>query len=172
MAKKKDVAEVVSHQTNGDNINIGISEKDRLAIAECLSKLLADTYSLFLMTHNFHWNVTGPQFNSLHMMFETQYTELFTAVDEVAERIRALGVFAPASFKKFSGLASFAIPDETQTASEMIAHLVKGQEAVVRTARAVFPVSEAANDQPTIDLITRRMELHEKNAWMLRALLA
>lgn len=168
MAKKKDVVAMNA----GDAIHIGISEKDRAAISEALAKLLADSYSLFLMTHNFHWNVTGPQFNSLHMMFETQYTELFTAVDEVAERMRALGVLVPASFKKFAALASFSIPDETQTAGEMIAHLVKGQEAVVRTARAVFPIADSANDQPTIDLITRRMELHEKNAWMLRALLA
>ena len=168
MAKKKELA----NADTSNAIHIGISESDRLAIAQSLGKLLADSYSLFLMTHNFHWNVTGPQFNSLHMMFETQYTELFTAVDEIAERMRALGVLAPASFKKFTELASFQIPEEPQSATEMIAHLVKGQEAVVRTARAVYPIADAANDQPTIDLITRRMELHEKNAWMLRVLLA
>lgn len=168
MTKKKTPAE----STSSDGIHIGISEKDRQAIAEGLSRLLADSYSLFLMTHNFHWNVTGPQFNSLHLMFETQYTELFTAVDEVAERIRSLGAFAPASFTKFSELASFKIPDEKLTADEMIDHLVKGQEAVVRTARGIFSVAEAASDEPTLDLLTRRMELHEKNAWMLRSLLA
>lgn len=168
MAKRKTTAE----STSGDGIQIGISEKDRQSIAEGLSRLLADSYSLFLMTHNFHWNVTGPQFNSLHLMFETQYTELFTAVDEVAERIRALGSFAPASFTRFSALASFKIPDEKLAANDMIAHLVKGQEAVVRTARGIFPVAEAASDEPTLDLLTRRMELHEKNAWMLRSLLA
>ena len=166
MAKKKIIQDAAA------DIQIGITPAERQAIADGLSKLLADSYSLFLMTHNFHWNVTGPQFNSLHLMFETQYTELFTAVDEVAERIRSLGVFAPASFKKFSALASFTIPDATLSASDMIAHLVKGQEAVVRTARELFPIADKANDQPTLDLLTRRMELHEKNAWMLRALLA
>jgi starvation-inducible DNA-binding protein len=168
MAKKKITAEL----TSSDGIHIGISEKDRQSIAEGLSRLLADSYSLFLMTHNFHWNVTGPQFNSLHLMFETQYTELFTAVDEIAERIRSLGAFAPASFTRFSELSSFTIPDEKLAANDMIAHLVKGQEVVVRTARGVFPVAEAASDEPTQDLLTRRMELHEKNAWMLRSLLA
>ncbi|MDY0049452.1 MAG: Dps family protein [Halothiobacillaceae bacterium] len=153
------------------SINIGIADKDREAIAGGLHRLLADSYSLFLMTHNFHWNVTGPLFNSLHTMFETQYTELFTAVDEIAERIRALGVEAPGSFKRFAELASFDIPDGTLSASEMLARLVAGQEAVVRTAREVFPLVEAANDQPTADLLTRRMDLHEKNAWMLRAML-
>lgn len=154
------------------DINIGIAEKDRKAIGDGLGKLLADSYSLFLMTHNFHWNVTGPQFNSLHTMFETQYTELFAAVDEIAERMRSLGVAAPGSFKAFEGLASFGIPEDVSKADDMIAHLVKGQEAVVRTARAVFPAAEKAGDEPTQDLLTRRMELHEKNAWMLRALLA
>ncbi len=155
-----------------DTIQIGISAADRQTIAAGLSQLLADSYTLFLMTHNFHWNVTGPQFNSLHTMFETQYTELFTAVDEVAERIRSLGVAAPGSFKQFQALGSIDIPEGSRTANEMIADLVKGQEAVVRTARSVFPAAEAANDQPTLDLLTRRMELHEKNAWMLRVLLA
>lgn len=166
MAKKKIT------QSDVNPIQIGISPADRQSIADGLSKLLADSYSLFLMTHNFHWNVTGPQFNSLHLMFETQYTELFAAVDEVAERIRALGILVPASFSKFSSLASFAIPDETLSANDMIAHLVQGQEAVVRTARDLFPIADKANDQPTLDLLTRRMEVHEKNAWMLRALLA
>ncbi|WP_407276589.1 Dps family protein [Halothiobacillus sp. DCM-1] len=163
MAKKKTVQ---------DSIHIGISAADRQAIAQGLSQLLADSYSLFLMTHNFHWNVTGPQFNSLHTMFEMQYTELFTAVDEIAERIRALGHAAPGSFKQFAALASFEIPDGGLSAEAMIQQLVLGQEAVVRTARAVFPIAEPANDQPTLDLLTRRMDLHEKNAWMLRALLA
>ncbi len=169
MAKKKAAP---PEQVLTDSIHIGISATDRQTIAAGLSKLLADSYSLFLMTHNFHWNVTGPQFNSLHTMFEMQYTELFTAVDEVAERIRALGVAAPGSFAQFAKLASFAIPEGQPGAPEMIQHLVQGQEAVVRTARSIFPVAEAANDQPTLDLLTRRMELHEKNAWMLRALLA
>lgn len=168
MAKKTSTNKTVQ----ANSINIGINEKDRLAIAEGLSRLLADSYSLFLMTHNFHWNVTGPQFNSLHLMFETQYTELFAAVDEVAERIRSLGAFAPASFARFSELASFKIPDEALSANDMIAHLVKGQESVVRTARGIFPIAEKASDEPTLDLLTRRMELHEKNAWMLRSLLA
>lgn len=169
MAKKKTATVLDSP---ADSMHIGINATDRQAIAAGLSKLLADSYSLFLMTHNFHWNVTGPQFNSLHTMFETQYTELFTAVDEVAERIRALGVAAPGSFDQFKSLASFAIPAGVLTATEMIEQLVMGQEAVVRTARSIFPIAEPANDQPTLDLLTRRMELHEKNAWMLRALLA
>jgi len=161
MAKKK----------SATAIDIGLSAKDRKAIGDGLAKLLADSYSLFLMTHNFHWNVTGPQFNSLHTMFETQYTELFTAVDEIAERIRSLGLPAPGTFKAFGELASFEIPADVVKADDMTAHLVKGQEAVVRTAREIFPTAEKANDQPTMDLLTRRMELHEKNAWMLRALL-
>lgn len=151
-------------------INIGLDDAQREAIGAGLSKLLADSYSLFLMTHNFHWNVIGPQFRSLHLMFEEQYTELFTGVDEIAERIRSLGLAAPGTFKKFEALASFSIPEEAMGASEMLVALVAAQEAVVRTARASLPVADEANDQPTVDLLTRRMEIHEKNAWMLRAM--
>lgn len=151
-------------------INIGLDDKQRQAIAAGLSRLLADSYTLFLMTHNFHWNVVGPQFNALHTMFEAQYTELFTGIDEIAERIRSLGEAAPGTFKQFEKLASFGIPEESLDAHDMLIELVKGQEAVVRTARDILPVAEKANDQPTIDLLTRRMETHEKNAWMLRSM--
>ncbi|MEW5972724.1 MAG: Dps family protein [Pseudomonadota bacterium] len=151
-------------------INIGLDDKQRQAIAGGLSRLLADSYSLFLMTHNFHWNVVGPQFNALHTMFETQYTELFTGIDEIAERIRSLGEPAPGTFKQFEKLASFGIPEGELDAKAMLIEMVKGQEAVVRTARDILPVAEKANDQPTIDLLTRRMETHEKNAWMLRSM--
>jgi starvation-inducible DNA-binding protein len=162
MAKK----EAVPH------VNIGISDKDRKKIAEGLSRLLADTYTLYLKTHNFHWNVTGPMFNTLHLMFETQYTELATAVDLIAERIRALGVAAPGSYKEFAKLSSIAEAEGVPAAEDMIRQLVEGQEAVVRTARAIFPVTDAANDEPTADLLTQRMQTHEKNAWMLRSMLA
>jgi starvation-inducible DNA-binding protein len=152
-------------------IDIGIAEKDRRAIADGLSRLLADTYTLYLKTHSFHWNVTGPQFNTLHTMFETQYNELALAVDLIAERIRALGFPAPGSYAQYAELTS--IPEETSvpTANDMIRQLVGGQEAVVRTARAVFPVAEQAGDQPTADLLTERMNIHEKTAWMLRSML-
>lgn len=152
-------------------VDIGISEKDRREIASQLSNLLADSYTLYLKTHNYHWNVTGPQFNTLHGMFETQYTELAAAVDEIAERIRALGVTAPGSYKEFAELTE--IPEGTghESAEEMIRELVKGQETVVRTARKAFPAADAANDEPTADLLTQRMQVHEKNAWMLRAML-
>ncbi|HES76263.1 MAG TPA: DNA starvation/stationary phase protection protein [bacterium] len=161
MSKKK---------TETSAINIGLDDAQREAIGAGLSRLLADSYSLFLMTHNFHWNVVGPQFRSLHLMFEEQYTELFTGVDEIAERIRSLGIAAPGTFKKFESLASFAIPEDAMGAGEMLVALVQAQEAVVRTARATLPVADEANDQPTMDLLTRRMEIHEKNAWMLRAM--
>ena len=153
-------------------IDIGIPKKTRKQIADGLARLLADTYTLYLKTHNFHWNVTGPMFNTLHLMFETQYNELALAVDLIAERIRALDFPAPGSYAQFSKLSS--IPEETGTpsAKEMIKQLVDGQEAVVRTARALFPVVNAADDQPTADLLTQRMQLHEKNAWMLRSLLS
>ena len=154
------------------DINIGITETDRKTIAEGLSKLLADTYTLFLMTHNFHWNVTGPMFNALHMMFETQYTELFTAVDDIAERIRSLGVFAPGSFTEFTRLSSHEIKESVRDANEMIQYLVNGNEAVIRTAREAFPAAEKAGDEATCDLLTQRMQLHEKTTWMLRSLLA
>ena len=152
-------------------IDIGISEADRLEIAEGLSRLLADSYTLYLKTHNYHWNVTGPMFQTLHLMFETQYTELATAVDEIAERIRALGAIAPGSYREFAELTVIDEDDDRPDANEMIRRLVKGQEAVARTARSVFPVVDGANDEPTADLLTQRMQIHEKNAWMLRSLL-
>jgi len=152
-------------------IDIGISEQDRKTIAEGLSRLLADSYTLYLKTHNYHWNVTGPMFNTLHLMFEQQYTELALAVDLVAERIRALGHPAPGSYEAYAALTSIDEETGTPDATEMIRQLVKGQEAVVRTARAVFPAAEAASDEPTCDLLTQRMQIHEKNAWMLRSML-
>ena len=153
-------------------LNIGIDPKQREEIASGLSKLLADSYSLYLKTHNYHWNVTGPQFNTLHTMFEGQYTELATAVDEIAERIRALGIKAPGSYSDFAKLTSIDEGTGEESAVDMIRQLVIGQEAVVRTARQAFPAAEAANDEPTADLLTQRMQLHEKNAWMLRSMLA
>jgi starvation-inducible DNA-binding protein len=152
-------------------VNIGINESDRKQIAEGLSRLLADTYSLYLKTHNFHWNVTGPMFQTLHLMFETQYTELATAVDLIAERIRALGYPAPGTYSDFAKLSSIPETTGVPKANEMIRLLVEGQEAVARTARSIFPVVDQANDEPTADLLTQRMQLHEKNAWMLRSLL-
>jgi len=137
-----------------------------------LAKLLADTYTLYLKTHNFHWNVTGPMFNSLHLMFETQYTELATAVDEIAERIRALGVKAPGSYAQFAELTSIKEETGMPEAQEMIAQLVKDQETVARTARAVLPLADAAGDEPTADLVTQRLQIHEKTAWMLRSLIS
>jgi starvation-inducible DNA-binding protein len=154
------------------HIDIGIPEEERRAIAEGLSRLLADTYTLYLKTHNYHWNVTGPMFNTLHLMFEQQYNELALAVDQIAERIRALGFPAPGSYREFGKLTSIAESEGVASAREMIRQLVKGQEAVVRTARAVFPAADAANDEPTADLLTQRMQIHEKNAWMLRSLVA
>ena len=152
-------------------IDIGINEADRKQIAEGLSRLLADSYTLYVKTHNFHWNVTGPMFNTLHLMFEGQYTELATAVDLIAERIRALGFPAPGSYRDFGRLSSIQEAEGVPSASDMIAQLVKGQEAVVKTARSVFPAVERANDEPTADLLTQRMQVHEKTAWMLRSLL-
>jgi starvation-inducible DNA-binding protein len=152
-------------------INIGIAEKDRRDIAEGLSRLLADTYTLYLKTHNFHWNVTGPMFNTLHQMFETQYTELALAVDAIAERIRALGIHAPGSYAQFSQLTRLSEETGVPDATEMIRQLVADQEAVVCTAREVFPRAERVSDQPTMDLLTERMQIHEKTAWMLRSIL-
>lgn len=154
------------------DINIGISETDRKEIADGLSKLLADTYTLYLKTHNFHWNVTGPMFETLHLMFERQYTELAAAVDQIAERIRALGFPAPGTYAEFARLASIREESGVPDAQTMIRKLVEGQEAVVRTARSVFPVVDRAHDEPTADLLTQRMQVHEKTAWMLRSLLA
>ena len=153
-------------------INIGIPEQDRQAIAQGLSRLLADSYTLYLKTHNYHWNVTGPQFNTLHQMFEAQYSELALAVDEIAERIRALGEPAPGSYKAYAQLTSIEEEDGVPAAEDMIRQLLKGQEAVVRTARSVIAAAEAANDEPTADLLTQRMQVHEKNAWMLRSMVA
>ena len=153
-------------------LNLGINSKDRESIAGGLSGLLADSYTLYLKTHNFHWNVEGPHFNTLHLMFEAQYTELATAVDEIAERIRALGIKAPGSYSEFAKLTSVEEANGEETAEEMIRQLAVGQEAVVRTARQVFVIADAANDQPTADLLTQRMQIHEKNAWMLRSMLA
>jgi starvation-inducible DNA-binding protein len=153
-------------------INIGIEEDDRKEIAQGLSKLLADTYTLYLKTHNFHWNVTGPMFQTLHLMFEQQYNELALAVDLIAERIRALGLPAPGTYREFSQLSSIKEEEGTPSAEEMIRLLVEGQEAVVRTARSVFPVVDRVNDEPTADLLTQRMQVHAKTAWMLRSLLA
>ena len=152
-------------------IDIGITTTDRAAIAQGLAKLLADSYTLYLKTHNYHWNVTGPMFNTLHLMFEQQYTELATAVDLIAERIRALGHAAPGSYKAYAKMTNIAEEEGVPNAQEMIRQLVAGQEAVVRTARGVFPAVEAASDEPTADLLTQRMQVHEKNAWMLRSML-
>jgi starvation-inducible DNA-binding protein len=154
------------------SINIGIDEADRRAIAEGLSRLLADTYTLYLKTHNYHWNVVGPMFNTLHLMFETQYNELSLAVDQIAERIRALGEPAPGTYREYAALSSITEDTDRPDANEMIRRLVDGQETVVRTARSIFPSVEKANDEPTADLLTQRMQVHEKTAWMLRSMLA
>ena len=153
-------------------IDIGIDEADRLAITDGLSRLLADTYTLYLKTHNYHWNVTGPMFQTLHLMFEEQYNELALAVDLIAERIRSLGEPAPGTYRQFAELSSIDEDDEVPEATEMIRRLVKGQEAVARTARSVFPAVEQAHDEATADLLTQRLQVHEKTAWMLRSLLA
>src|SRR5574343_801060 len=152
-------------------MDIGINDRDRKKIAEGLSRLLADSYTLYLKTHNFHWNVTGPMFQTLHVMFMGQYTEIWNALDMIAERIRSLGYPAPGSYKQFVALSSIPEEEGVPKAKDMVRQLVAGQEAVTRTAREVFKVVEKANDQPTADLLTQRMEVHEKNAWMLRSLL-
>jgi len=152
-------------------IDIGISEKKRSAIAKGLSHLLADSYTLYLMTHNFHWNVTGPMFNTLHTMFMQQYTEQWTALDAIAERIRALGFPAPGTYKEFIKLASIKEVDGVPKALDMVRYLVSAQEATARTARDLFDRVNDANDQPTADLLTQRLDVHEKTAWMLRVLL-
>ena len=155
----------------GVEVNIGISENERQTIAEGLSRLLADTYTLYLKTHNFHWNVTGPMFNTLHLMFEAQYNELALAVDQIAERIRSLGFHAPGSYAAFAKLSSVPEAEGTPSAEQMIQQLAEGQEIVVRTAREIFPAADQANDEPTADLLTQRMQIHEKTAWMLRSML-
>ncbi len=152
-------------------IDIGINESNRTAIAEGLGRVLADSYALYLKTHNFHWNVTGPMFNTLHTMFEEQYTELATAVDEIAERIRSLGAFAPASFSAYAELSSIEEEKGVPAAKEMIAQLVSGHETVIKTARSLYPLCDSADDDATADLLTTRIQVHEKTAWMLRSLL-
>jgi starvation-inducible DNA-binding protein len=166
MAKQKKAS------TSSRPVNIGISDTDREAITDGLGRLLADTYTLYLTTHNFHWNVTGPMFNTLHTMFMQQYTELWNAVDPIAERIRSLGHFAPGSYAQFAALSS--LPDAPATppkALKMVQWLAEGHEAVARTARSIFPLADAANDEPTADLLTQRLAVHEMAAWMLRSLL-
>lgn len=168
MAKKN-----ASPAPRGIGPHIGISDKDRAAIAAGLSQLLAETYTLYLTTHNFHWNVTGPMFTSLHTLFMTQYTELWNAVDPIAERIRSLGHPAPGSYAQFAKLSSLPdAPSEPPKAMKMVEVLMQGHEAVARTARALFPVVDKAGDEPTADLLTQRLTVHEQTAWMLRSLLA
>jgi starvation-inducible DNA-binding protein len=161
-----------TRESNTMELNIGISTEDRQQIAVGLSKLLADSYSLYLKTHNYHWNVEGPLFNTLHLMFEGHYTELAAAVDEIAERIRALGVKAPGSYTAFGELTNIDEATGNESAEEMIRQLVIGQETVARTAREAIKAADAASDEPTADLLTQRMQTHEKNAWMLRSMLA
>jgi starvation-inducible DNA-binding protein len=151
-------------------IDTGLSAESREQIASHLAKLLADSYTLYLKTHNYHWNVTGPLFNTLHTMFEAQYTELAVSVDDIAERIRALDVVAPGSYAEFAKLTSIQEAQGGETAVEMIEELVRGHEAVVKTARAAFPAASVAHDEPSADLLTQRMQLHEKTAWMLRSM--
>jgi starvation-inducible DNA-binding protein len=154
-------------------INIGIDEENRAAVSQGLARLLADSYTLYLTTHNFHWNVTGPMFNTLHAMFMQQYTELWNSIDDIAERIRALGHFAPGSYAAFGQLATVPdAPAQPPKALDMVAILVTGHEAVARTARELVPAAEKAGDEPTLDLLTQRLQFHEKTAWMLRSLLA
>ncbi len=152
-------------------INIGIDAKTRGQIAMALSKVQADTYTLYLKTHNFHWNVTGPMFQTLHLMFEQQYNELWLAVDLLAERIRALGLPAPGTYRQFATLSSIKEDEGVPKAEDMIRRLVEGHETVARTARDAFRIAEETHDQPTCDLLTQRMQVHEKTAWMLRSLL-
>ena len=152
-------------------MDIGITKKDREKIADGLSHLLADSFTLYLKTHNFHWNVTGPMFNTLHVMFMDQYTELWNALDLIAERIRALGVAAPGTFAEFGRLTVIKESEGKVAAEDMIKQLVAGQEAVTKTARGIFAIVDKAGDEPTADLLTQRMQIHEKNAWMLRSLL-
>jgi starvation-inducible DNA-binding protein len=152
-------------------INTGISAQQRAAIVQELSKLLADTYVLYLKTHSFHWNVEGPMFQTLHQMFMEQYTETWNAIDLIAERIRSLGEYAPGTYREYARLTRIKETEGVPRAEEMIRLLIDGQEAVVRTAREALAVADEANDQPTLDLLTQRMQVHEKNAWMLRSLL-
>ena len=173
MSKKSSGARIAAAtSTSTSTIDIGISAKDRAAIADGLAHLLADTYTLYLTTHNFHWNVTGPMFNTLHVMFMGQYTELWNAVDPVAERIRSLGHHAPGSYAQFGALTSLKdAPATPPSALDMVRVLVEGHEAVARTARSIFPIADKASDEPTADLLTQRLTVHEQAAWMLRSLL-
>lgn len=173
MAKvaKLDNNKTAKMSDKGLPIDIGISDKDRSTVAVELSKMLADSYTLYLMTHNFHWNVTGPLFNTLHQMFMAQYTEEWQALDAIAERIRALGHYAPGTYAEYARLSSISEPGSVPNAEEMIQLLVKGNEAVAKTARAAFKKADGVDDQPTADLLTQRLDIHEKNAWMLRSLL-
>lgn len=157
--------------TESPNINIGISEADRKFLVSGLSRLLADTYTLYLKTHNYHWNVTGPMFQTLHLMFETQYNELALAVDLIAERIRALGFPAPGTYAQYGQLTSIKEDTAIPSAIDMIQNLVEAQEAVIRTARSIFPSADKAGDETTADLLTQRLQIHEKTAWMLRSLI-
>lgn len=168
MAKKKVKSEV---PVDSASIHIGISSADRATVSTALSHMMADTYSLYLQTHNFHWNVEGPMFNTLHLMFEVQYNELWTAVDSVAERIRSLGFHAPGTYSELTKLTSIEEVAGVPAAMEMVAYLVKGHEAVTRTARAAFQAADKAGDESTADLMTQRLQVHEKTAWMLRSLL-
>lgn len=152
-------------------IDIGISAEDRAAIAQGLSHLLADSYTLYLKTHNYHWNVTGPMFQTLHLLFMEQYTEMWNALDVIAERIRSLGFAAPGTYREFVQLSSIEETEGVPDAHSMIRELIAGQQAVVRTARRVFKTADDANDQPTADVLTQRLQIHEKNAWMLRSLI-
>ena len=158
-------------QSEAPAIDIGISDADRKAVAQHLSVFLADAYTLYLKTHNFHWNVTGPMFNALHVMFEGQYTEQWNALDEIAERIRALGYNAPGSYGEFIQLSSIKEEEGVPSAADMIKQLVQGQEAVTRTARGIFPLLEKVSDEPTADVLVQRLTVHEQTAWMLRSLL-
>ncbi|WNO61068.1 Dps family protein [Rheinheimera sp. MMS21-TC3] len=151
-------------------VNIGITQEQRKSIAEGLAVLLADSYTLYLKTHNYHWNVTGPMFQSLHTLFEGQYQELAVAVDDIAERIRALGEFAPGSYKEFAKITTIQEAEGTPTAEEMIKDLVKGHEAIAKTSRNIVPIAGNASDEVTLDILTQRMTVHEKTAWMLRSM--
>jgi len=164
-------AKTAKMSDKGMPIDIGISDKDRAAVSEELSKMLADSYTLYLMTHNFHWNATGPLFNTLHAMFMTQYTEQWQALDSIAERIRALGHYAPGTYAEYARLSSISETSSVPNAEQMIQLLVKGNEAVAKTARAALKKADSVDDQPTVDLLTQRLDIHEKNAWMLRSLL-
>jgi len=161
----------ISKSTPKKSIDIGIKEEDRKAISEGLSRLLADSYMLYVKAHNYHWNVTGPHFHSLHAMFEEQYTELAPAIDEIAERIRALGFFAPGSFKAFSKLSNIQEEDDIPSALEMVENLVEANEQILRTAREALPACEEGNDEASLDLLTQRLQVHSKTAWMLRSML-